>query len=101
MGPKKLIKDTDKAVHTILEERGDVYGDYRRGLIFRLELMDLISGRYEEVNGTAIDDEELMLFNDVISKLGRLAVSPKHLDSWKDLAGYALLIEEVIKHESK
>ncbi len=93
------MSDREKNVDTILQERGEVYGDYTGGLRFRLSISELISNRFEEVNGRVISKEDLMFFNDIIGKLSRLASSPQHLDSWKDLAGYATLVEEVIKNE--
>ncbi len=89
--------DTDKNVDIILQERGEVYGDYAGGLAFRQALVDAIKGRYKQVHNKQMCDDDIMLFNDIIGKLSRLAVTPDHDDSWKDLAGYSLLVEEIIK----
>lgn len=90
--------ETGKVDNT-LAERGAVYGDYAGGMRFRLAIVGSIKARFEEVNGCEMLEADLMLFNDVIGKLSRLASSPSHIDSWHDLAGYSLLVEKVLKGE--
>jgi len=86
-------------VDDTLKERGDVYGDYKGGLEYRKGLETLMNNRYFQVHGINMPDKDMFLFNDIFAKLSRLAVTPRHQDSMHDLAGYALLVEEVIKNE--
>ena len=88
------------AVEKTLEERGTVYGDYAGGLKFRRAVLDLIYARYGEVHNDNMTDEEKDYFVDLVGKISRLAVSPTHEDSWLDVAGYSLLVKEVIKNGS-
>jgi len=88
-------------VQKTLEERGEVYGDYAGGLRFRIDMVNLINARYKDVHGENMVQSDIMNFNDIIGKISRLAVTPNHLDSWHDLAGYSLLVEEVITNEGK
>ena len=88
-------------VDETLKERGEVYGEYAGGLNFRKNMEALLHGRHKEVHGAEMSAKDMFLFNDIIAKLSRLAVTPRHVDSMHDLAGYALLVEEVIKNESE
>ena len=88
------------AVDETLEERGTVYGDYAGGLKFRHAVLDLIYARYIEVHNDNMPNKEKDYFVDVVGKISRLAVSPAHEDSWLDVAGYSLLVKEVIKDGS-
>ena len=91
------MPDRGKDVNTILEERGNVYGSYEEGLKFRLEAEQLINRKYNADHGEDMPEEMMFLFNDVLSKLGRLASCPTHIDSWKDLAGYSVLVERIVQ----
>jgi len=83
-------------VQETLEERGEVYGDYKGGLEFRNDVLAVIRERYKQVNNVDMPQEQEMWFMDIVGKMSRLAVSPDHIDSWHDLAGYALLVEGVV-----
>jgi len=41
-----------------------------------------------------LSELELIFFSKIIMKLSRLSVTPNHIDSWTDIAGYARLIEQ-------
>ncbi len=94
MGPKEFI-----VVDKTLEERGQVYGSYEEGLKFRRAVEVLINDKYKHDHNIDMSEEHLFLFNDVLGKLSRLASSPLHKDSWHDLAGYAILVENLIEDE--
>lgn len=90
-----------ETVNNTLEERGKVYGDYKGGIEFRTSMKHLIYARFKEVRGRDMTITEQEYFSDTIMKLSRLAVSPTHVDSWHDLAGYAILMEEALDDNSK
>jgi len=90
-----MLLDSNKNVEQILTERGKDYGDYDGGIKLRGDILQLITKRYEDVHNISMPFSMFNHFIDPVSKLSRLAVSPNHKDSWKDLAGYATLIERL------
>ena len=74
-------------IHELLEDRGNVYADAwkKHGdvfIIFHKELMEFMMEC----------PEYLFAWTMIINKAIRLLASPRHLDSWKDIAGYAQLV---------
>lgn len=90
-----------ETLNKTLNKRGKIYGDYGEALECKVAIQDAILTRYKQTNGIEMGVDDLMLFQDIIGKLSRLASSPRHLDSWHDLAGYSTLIEKVITDGSK
>ena len=84
------------SVEDTLKERGEVYGDYKGGNVFRVNLMKLIQQRYKDVHGEPMELEHEYFIYDIVLKLSRLSVTPTHKDSWLDIAGYATLIKEAL-----
>ena len=84
-------------VDNTLKQRGKIYGSYEDGLKFRLEAEKLLNVKYKADHGEDMPEETMFLFNDILSKLGRLASCPTHIDSWHDLAGYSVLIERILQ----
>ncbi len=85
-----------KSVDETLEERGEVYGDYKGGSEFRATVTLAVKNRFMAVHGREMGQTDLIHIYDIINKLSRLAVTPDHKDSWHDIAGYAKLIEETL-----
>lgn len=94
-----FMADNTTDIDKILKERNSNYGDYSGALIFRKKLIGLIKQRYEDVNNKDISEDDLILFNDIIHKLSRLSVSPRHIDSWVDIQGYSKLIQNFLKEK--
>lgn len=90
------IANNNTSVEDTLKERGEIYGDYKNGILFRTEMKKLIYNRFEQVHGRKMSISQQEFFSDTIMKLSRLAVTPNHKDSWHDLAGYAKLMEDAI-----
>lgn len=78
----------------ILKERGNVYGDFTCGSYLESEILKLIKANHFKQHGTYLSELELIFFSKIIMKLSRLSVTPDHVDSWTDIAGYARLIEQ-------
>ena len=81
-------------VEEILEERGNVYGDFDVNV-------EAIANIMRELNHVhkCKTEEDLSLIdftnlNYQVIKMVRLAATPSHKDSWKDVQGYAKLSEE-------
>lgn len=88
-------------VKETLKERGKVYGDYKGGSEFRANVMELISDRYAKVNHGGMPAIHMVYVYDIVNKLSRLAVTPYHIDTWHDIAGYATLVEKALRKAEK
>lgn len=88
-------------VNETLKERGKVYGDYKGGSEFRANVMELIVDRYAKVNHGGMPAIHMVYVYDIVNKLSRLAVTPYHIDTWHDIAGYATLVEKAIRKAEK
>lgn len=86
------------SVDETLETRGEIYGDYLGGTSFRTEVMLLIKLRYSEVHGFPMPKIYQTMMFDIVNKLSRLAVTPDHIDTVHDIAGYSKLYEEVLSN---
>lgn len=84
------------SIERTLEERNKSYGSYKKGSIFRAKVMSLIRERYRDENGPELEGLHETMLWDLVNKLSRLAVSPDHIDSIHDIAGYASLYEKVL-----
>lgn len=85
----------EKTISDTLANRNKRYGDYGIGIKLRADIIELMLKSYAEQN----DKQPMSKFYegaifDIINKLTRLAVTPNHTDSWRDIAGYALLMEK-------
>ena len=88
-------------VNETLKERGKVYGDYKGGSEFRANVMELIVDRYAKVNHGGMPAIHMVSVYDIVNKLSRLAVTPYHIDTWHDIAGYATLVEKALRKAEK
>jgi len=85
----------------VLEQRGTVYGDFYDGVSLEAVILENIKGRYRNAHGKEIDPIYVIYLSKIAMKLSRLAVSPTHIDSWTDIAGYARLVElQLIKEQN-
>jgi len=97
MSDTKIDETAVRAGNATLTDRGSIYGDYNEGITVRCTLMKTLTDRYKvcyDKDMPAIYKEYLW---DICNKLSRLAVTPSHIDSWHDIAGYSQLIENAIK----
>lgn len=79
-------------VDEVLAQRGSVYGSYNQGTEFRARMMEDMEKMRLHACGIQYTEVERVWLNDLMMKVRRLAVSPDHIDSWTDLAGYSTLI---------
>ena len=83
------MKTTDE----VLQDRHNVYGDFFEGITCEAQILEIIKSRYFEQYKLPLPPTYYLFFSKIVMKLSRLAVSPDHIDSWTDIAGYARLVE--------
>ena len=89
-------------ISKILTDRKHVYGDYTDGTRFRADMMNLITNFHTKQTGKILNTVDLVAIFDIVNKLSRIAVSPGHRDSWKDLVGYSIRnLERLDKEEEE
>ena len=88
-------------INEILKIRGNVYGDYKGGVELRATIIESILNRYYAIHAKTMPQNLIFCIWDIVNKLSRLAVTPDHLDSWKDISGYAKLTYEYLEKEKK
>jgi len=91
------MKTTDQ----VLEQRGEVYGDFFEGVSLEAAILENITNRYRKQHNAEMDPVHFIYLSKIAMKLSRLAVSPTHVDSWTDIAGYARLVEIQLNKETK
>jgi hypothetical protein len=77
----------------VITERGKTYGDFNRGIVLETQLLEAIKGRYHDHYGWEMPPIYVTYLTKIIMKLSRLSITPDHIDSWTDIAGYARLVE--------
>ena len=88
-------------IEELLKSRGDVYGDYKGNSQCHIDLMNVIRRRYKETNDCELDPLlEVYIWN-IVNKLSRIASTPDHVDSWKDIIGYATITIQEIENANK
>ena len=84
------MKTTDE----VLKERGEFYGNFSDGAALEANILSLLAQNHLKQRGRQFSELERIFFSKIIMKLSRLSVTPNHVDSWTDIAGYARLIEQ-------
>ena len=82
-----------KMIDEVLQDRQEVYGDFFEGITCEAQILEIIKGRYFDQYKLPLPPIYYLFFSKIVMKLSRLAVSPDHVDSWTDIAGYARLVE--------
>jgi Domain of unknown function (DUF6378) len=84
-------------VNETLAQRGEIYGEFSQGIALEAEMLSMIAGRYYTEHDCDMPPWLLTAISKIVMKLSRLSVSPAHIDSWHDIAGYATLVETHLK----
>ena len=80
-----------------LKTRGNVYGDFVCGTGVEVSMLHAITNNYRNNhNGKDMPMRSQVWLSKIVMKLSRLSVTPDHIDSWHDIAGYAMLIEDAL-----
>lgn len=87
-----------ETVQQLLNARGeqhDRYGDFAKKADLIQAIKDLVR-QFDGWNAMAADQQEAL--DMIIHKMGRLvAGNPDNIDSWQDIAGYAMLVANRLK----
>jgi hypothetical protein len=88
----------ENTISDTLINRNKRYGDYGIGIKLRADIINLILKSYsDQSEGQQMSKFYECAIFDIVNKMCRLAVTPNHIDSWRDIAGYALLMEKHLK----
>lgn len=86
-----------KSIDEILQERENEYGDYAVGAHLGRSLMRTCENTPSWQRMTSSEQYAVIM---ICAKLARvLNGNPHHMDSWRDIAGYATLTVDYIKKE--
>ena len=81
-------------IEDILEERGKSYGAFDVNVEGVANVMKELNHVHKCKTGEDLNLIDFSNLNYQVIKLIRLAATPDHKDSWKDIQGYAKLSEE-------
>lgn len=86
-------------MNDILDEREKTHGDYHRVAMMAQELKDAMR---RGKNWRTLDDTHRETLEMIASKIGRiLSGNPHEVDHWRDIAGYATLIERWLTRDGE
>lgn len=83
------MSDTDD----LLKTRGDTYGNFTDGITTEALILQAINNNHRKHHGQELDAISSLFLSKITMKLARISVTPDHVDSWRDIAGYARLVE--------
>jgi hypothetical protein len=83
------MADIDK----VLGERRKSYGDYKTVCNYRSSLLQILKKNHGPNTPLVVRRG----MEDVVHKLSRLIHTPDHIDSWRDISGYAKLVVEALE----
>lgn len=82
----------------VLSERGSNYGDFTDHARITQDIKRLLRSNVN--NWVDMEPFQREALDMIAHKLARIVNgNPNHIDSWQDIAGYAILVTERIKHE--
>ena len=85
---------TRERTQLLLDANAAIGGDRERGHGDAIAGFERIAAMWSAILGTTVTAEQYGMCM-VAVKLGRLAETPNHRDSWMDVAGYAALTAEI------
>lgn len=88
-------------VDAILDARAENYGKFIDGAEIMQMLKRMVQG-YIENRGTQLAFDQRESIDMIIHKLGRIINgNPDHVDSWRDIAGYATLVADRLEGNAR
>jgi hypothetical protein len=86
---------TPSAIEELLQSRASVYGGSWKNVG---RIVATLTNELD--NFLMVFPEGWLPWIEILHKLMRLLGSPKHVDSWRDISGYATLIVDLLEGES-
>ena len=83
-------------IKKILNQRSSNYGLYGYNMKFRSKMLDAVKECYFNTHGKEMDSQTFIYFDDLAMKVARLAVTPDHLDTLRDIIGYTTLYLDIL-----
>ena len=81
-------------IDSILEDRGKSYGSYDINVEAVASIMGILHRVHKDKTGETLNLIDYSNLSYIVIKLVRLGATPDHLDSLKDIQGYAKLAED-------
>lgn len=88
------MKTYDNILRT-QQDRIAIYGHYQNNVRTRAAIMHYLKMHNMNYGTTRLSEENLIMVEDLISKIVRHVTSPDHADTLLDLASYAMLTYEI------
>ncbi len=82
----------------VLDEREKTYGNYSKQAAFARELKDVVLSGITSSKNMEITPQMHESLDMICTKISRIIFGdPNYIDSWKDIAGYATLIVDILE----
>lgn len=92
-------EDTSMSIDDTLEQRGNRYGTFVGHSELSQKLLAAAKG-HARVNGVILSDVHTEALTMICHKIARICNGdPNYDDSWRDIAGYATLVEKHLNGE--
>ena len=87
-------------IKNILEERSQTHGDFAINARISQELKTII--RTYSIDNAKFTDQMMEALDVICGKIARIiAGDPTFIDHWRDIAGYATLIQNILEKEGQ
>ena len=97
-------ESTSESIHDTLTQRGDRYGDFEHHASLSQALSQTLIKHYFEhhANPAPLQPFQTEALQMICHKLARIVNGdPSYDDNWRDIAGYAQLVVDILQKESK
>lgn len=94
-------EECEDTVDDVLNARAKNYGKFIEGAEI-MQMLKRLVHNYIEKRGTSLAFDQLEAIDMLIHKLGRIVNgNPDHIDNWVDIAGYATLVADRLKGNTR
>jgi len=93
--------EPEDTVDDVLNARAKNYGKFIEGAEI-MQMVKRLVHNYVEQRGTSLAFDQLEAIDMIVHKLGRIVNgNPDHIDNWVDIAGYATLVADRLKGNTR
>jgi hypothetical protein len=94
-------EECEDTVDDVLNARAKNYGKFIEGAEI-MQMVKRLVHNYVEQRGTTLAFDQLEAIDMIVHKLGRIVNgNPDHIDNWVDIAGYATLVADRLKGNTR